>query len=284
MISIILPTYNRESTLKMAVDSVLNQTFDNFELIIVDDGSTDNTEYLVNNYTDPRILYIKISHSGANRSRNEGIKIASHNLISFQDSDARWYPKKLETQYEALKTLSADYAGVFSGAFLQNKSGQTRYVPHTSVREESLYEQLLYENFIDTPALLIKKEAILDVGIFNDKLPRFQDWDLSLRLSKKYKLFHIRQALHESLYSSNQISQDNKAGLKAKLYIFKKHHPEIRKSKKTLANHYYSLGLSLATLKRFKIAKKFLFKAISLNICHLKAWLSLLLAVFNKHR
>ncbi len=284
MISIILPTYNREATLMQAIDSVLTQTFEDLELIIVDDGSTDNTENLLKNYTDSRIIYLKIAHGGANKARNVGIMKSSHSLIGFQDSDARWYPNKLQKQFNELQALSSEYAGLFSGAFIENKHGRKKYIPHIKVREGMLYYQLLHENFIDTPAMLLKKEALVDVGMFNEQLPRFQDWDLALRLSKKYRLFHINQALHTSFYGSNQISQNNKAGLKAKIYVFRTHYPEISKNNKTLANHYYSLGLSIAVQKHFSMAKKFFIKAVRLNTYHLKAWVSLLLAIFKKHR
>ncbi len=284
MISIILPTYNREATLNLAIDSVLEQSFKLFELIIVDDGSTDNTEKLVESYSDSRILYYKIPHSGANKARNRGIKESTYDLICFQDSDAKWQPDKLKEQYKAILSLPSHYAGVFSGALLEKAGGRTRYVPKIEVREDTLYQQLLYENFIDTPALLLKKEALVKVGLFAEHLPRFQDWELALRLSQQYRLHYINQPLHISLHSSNNITRNRLAGLRAKIYIFRKHRGQIERDQRTLANHYYSLGLSIAAGKHFLTARKFFKKSISLDHWHYRAWLGLIMTLFGKAR
>lgn len=281
MISIILPTYNRAPILSSAIDSVLGQTFKQFELIVVDDGSTDHTKELVLSYTDQRVNYLQVPRSGANAARNAGIKQAAFDVVGFQDSDAKWQPDKLEKQYSLLQGLPADYAGVFSAALVEKKPGQTRRFPKFMIREETLYQNLLHENFIDTPALLIKKEALIKAGMFDEQLLRFQDWELALRLSKKYRLFFINEALHISLAAEEKITADERAGLRSKIYIFRTYYQDISQNKPTLANHYYSLGLSLAALKRNYLARKYFWKALSLNPFHIKAWIRLVMARKN---
>ena len=104
-VSVIIPTYNREATLKRAVESVLNQTYTDFELIIVDDGSTDNTRQLVENIHDDRITYYYVKiNSGAAAARNYGIERAEGEYIAFQDSDDYWHSDKLEKQMKVMES------------------------------------------------------------------------------------------------------------------------------------------------------------------------------------
>ena len=99
LVSVVLPTFNRERLLPRAINSVLNQTYKNLELIIVNDGSTDDTEKVVKGYSDKRIRYYKQElNKGGSAARNVGIKLARGELISFQDSDDEWLPEKLERQ------------------------------------------------------------------------------------------------------------------------------------------------------------------------------------------
>ena len=102
LISVVLPTYNRARCLSRSINSVLNQTFSNLELIIVDDGSTDNTRELVESFSDPRIRYIYQENAGACAARNHGINEALGTYIAFQDSDDEWRKDKLEIQLNAL--------------------------------------------------------------------------------------------------------------------------------------------------------------------------------------
>lgn len=283
MISVILPTYNRAGMLQEAIASVLGQTFTDLELIIADDGSTDETAEVISNYKDKRVIYLPLERGGANAARNAGIRRASFDIVAFQDSDAWWEPDKLAVAQTLLSSLPADYAGVFSAFLVENSRGRKYRVPRNRIKESELYGQLLYENFIDTPALLLRKAALVDVGMFKEDLPRFQDWELALRLSRSYRLHFLDRVLHVSLYSSGSISEDNTAGLKAKIYIFRKHERAIRGNNKILANHFYSLGLSFANLKRMIMAKRFFLKALSINLGHLKAWFRLVQTILPSY-
>lgn len=107
MVSIIIPTYNRGYIIKKSIDSVLHQTYEDFELIIVDDGSTDGTKQLIDEYEDDRIKYYSYEHNkGVVYVRNYGMKMAKGDCIVFQDSDDVWHSDKLEKQ---LKILEDDY-------------------------------------------------------------------------------------------------------------------------------------------------------------------------------
>ena len=112
MVSVIIPTYNREKTILRAINSVLDQTYKEIELIIVDDGSIDNTRKIVESLNCQKIKYIYQKNGGAAKARNTGIIAASGEYISFQDSDDYWYPEKLEKQLAELEDKNADIVQV----------------------------------------------------------------------------------------------------------------------------------------------------------------------------
>jgi glycosyltransferase involved in cell wall biosynthesis len=115
-VSVIIPTYNRAGLLKRAIQSVLNQIYQDFEIIIVDDASTDNTENVIESFKEHRIRYIKHeSNKGAAVARNTGIKFANENYIAFQDSDDEWLPEKLEKQMEIIEHASPRVGVVYTG-------------------------------------------------------------------------------------------------------------------------------------------------------------------------
>ena len=99
LVSVIIPTYNRSSFLKEAIQSVLNQSYNNFEIIVIDDGSEDETEKVIQSFNDSRIKYLKREHTGSPAFiRNQGMKIAKGEYIAFLDSDDLWFPHKLKMQ------------------------------------------------------------------------------------------------------------------------------------------------------------------------------------------
>ena len=114
-VSVIIPTYNRGNLIIKSIKSVLNQTFKNLEVIVIDDGSSDNTEHLVNKITDKRLKYVKLSsNKGSSNARNIGIKNANGQFISFQDSDDIFYPNKIEKQLKNIINIFENYSNKMS--------------------------------------------------------------------------------------------------------------------------------------------------------------------------
>lgn len=158
LVSVILPTYNREKTLLRSIYSVLNQSYQNLELLIIDDGSNDQTEKLVGSIRDNRIIYIKYSKNrGACAARNIGIAHARGNYIAFQDSDDEWLPQKLDLQIKLLNTTNSDI--VFCSFFKHHKEKVILIKPKFNVSKTNIYNQLLMGNFISTQTLLCKKKV-----------------------------------------------------------------------------------------------------------------------------
>jgi len=269
LVSVILPTYNRAHIVSKALQSVLAQTYRNFEVIVIDDGSTDNTKEIITNIAckDPRVKYFRNNENkGPAGARNVGINLAKGELIAFIDDDVEWFSDKLERQVNLLQTLPEDYAVVYSGSYKIIGAGAKRYGPSKNIypKEGDILNSLLKRNFVDTPSMLVRKNALFDVGLFDEKLPIMVDWELAIRLSKKYKFKFINEPLYISHDTPNSVSKQ-KGVIRARAleYILEKHMDDFKKDKKALANFYFKCGKNYildnqkkSALKYFKLALK----------------------------
>ena len=166
-VSIIIPTYNRKPFLIHAINSVLNQTYQNLELIIIDDGSSDKSiEYIKKKY--PTIKIYKQSNKGVSSARNKGIKISSNNWIAFLDSDDRWHPKKLEKQINYLvknpkyKICHTDEIWIRKGIRINQHKKHKKYGGH-------IFDKCLDLCRISPSSVIIHKDIFNKVGLFNEK-------------------------------------------------------------------------------------------------------------------
>jgi len=283
-VSVIIPTYNRAHLIKRAIQSVLNQTYQDFEVIIVDDGSTDNTEKVVKSFNDPRIRYIRHEkNKGAAAARNTGIKAAKGKFIAFQDSDDEWLPEKLEKQMKVFETASAKVGVVYTG-FWRIENNKKIYIPFSWVKQKegNIHKELLKGSFIGLPTVLIKKECFRKGEMFDEKLPRLQDWELVIRLSKYYNFKCVNEPLLVSYYTSDSISANNEAYIKALKLILSKHFNEFTKEKKLLSKHYFSIGVNLCLNNNFKEGRNYLIKAIKTHPSSIKYLLVTFLSFFGQ--
>lgn len=236
MVSVIIPTYNRCELLKRSVDSVLNQTYSDFELIIVDDGSTDGTEELIKSYGDDRIRYIRNERNcGAHVSRNNGIKAAKGQFIAFQDSDDEWLPQKLQMQMDILAD-SDDTVGMVFCRFHQYFSNGVKSVcPDLNEVPDNysgyILEVLLRTPLAGTPTMLIKKSVLDDVGLFDENIACLEDYELSLRIARKYQLIMIDEPLMISYVSMDGVNADIPEALRVRCGLLKEFREEYLSAK-----------------------------------------------------
>lgn len=282
LVSVILPTYNRAHTLLRAANSVLNQTYKNFELIIIDDCSTDNTEEVVKNIHDERIVYIRqFSNKGAAAARNTGIKIAKGDYVAFQDSDDEWLPEKLEKQMNVFKSVSLEVGVVYTG-FWRIEKGKKIYIPATKTtkKEVDIHNKLLKGNFITTQVAVVKKECFKKLGGFDERLPRLQDWELWIRISEHYGFYFIDEALAIVYLQKESISMSIDALKIALDLIEEKYFNEFMDQKiNSLSDKYCWLARLLIKEGRFSDAQKNLSKSIFLYRFNLKAWVASLFLI-----
>lgn len=193
-ISVIVPTYNRADLISETIESILNQTYKNFELIIVDDGSTDNTEEVIRKFKDSRIKYIKTDNwGGPARPRNIGIKKARGEYIAFCDDDDMWDKRKLEKQIPHFQ--SSKIVGVASDAIL---IGDTPYYRKKNYGRSKLgyvdyqYIDILNGNKIMTSSCIVKRKILEKVRFFDENRDFcfIEDWELWLRMAR-FGLFRV---------------------------------------------------------------------------------------------
>ncbi len=186
-ISVVIPTYNAIDYLPEAIGSVLNQSFADFELIIVDDGSTDNTAQWVSQLQDDRINLIYQVHQGKSVARNAGVKAAKADYIAFLDADDIWEAAKLEQQFNYLQA-NPNIGVVYTWTAIADQDGIPTGHLVASTLEGDVWEELIKKNILacgSTP--MIRASCFETVGLFNRHLPYAQDWDMWLRLAAKYR-------------------------------------------------------------------------------------------------
>lgn len=208
MISVIIPTHNRSDLLVRAIDSALNQTYDNIEIIVVSDGSTDNTEEVVSKYEDSRIRFIGYEDAkGANFARNLGIKSAEGEYVAFLDDDDEWTEDKLNKQL--VEFLKKDKVGlVYTGIEHIYVDYDTTYTS-TPYLSGNLSKDILFRNYIgSTSSAMAKTELVRKVGMFDVKMPAKQDYDLWIRICQESEIGFVKDICvkYYNYNSSGQIS------------------------------------------------------------------------------
>ena len=186
LISVIIPIYNGEKTIRETIDSVLNQTLQNFELIIINDGSNDSTLEIVSTISDSRLKVFSYPNAGISTSRNRGISHSIGEYISFIDADDLWTPDKLEAQLKALQE-NPESAVAYSWTNYIDESGQSLDRGSYMTVNGDVYAKLLLIDFVGSGSNpLIRRHALIEVGGFDESLSTSADWDMWLRLAVHY--------------------------------------------------------------------------------------------------
>jgi glycosyltransferase involved in cell wall biosynthesis len=197
LISIVTATYNMGNYLASAIESVRSQTYQKYEHIIVDDGSTDDTREIVNRYmNDPRIRYHFQENKGQAAAKNKGIKEARGEYIAFLDADNLWLDKKLERQIGFINKGSHLGEGlIHADVQMIDHKGDPIYTSYLEKYDGHVTFELLIENFVAFNTALLSKSILDDVGYFDESLSMAIDYDLWLRISVNYQFFHIPEKL-----------------------------------------------------------------------------------------
>lgn len=224
LVSVVIPVYNRADTIERAVKSVLTQTYKNIEVIIVDDGSTDGTLEILKRLEEEKIKVFTQNHKGANAARNFGIKKSKGEFISFQDSDDEWLPDKLEKQIVYM--LKNRYEVCYCPFFFIEAEG-SRIIPEhyedKYIYETNVIEVLKRYNVISTQTLVISKNVIHDVGIFDEEMPRYQDYEYVIRIIQKKNIGYVNKPLVKVYRTGNSISNDERKRVDAEIKLLEKH-------------------------------------------------------------
>jgi glycosyltransferase involved in cell wall biosynthesis len=193
LVSVIIPTCNRGWVLQEAIDSVLAQDFEDFELIVVDDGSTDNTGEMLDSY-EQDLIVIRQSNRGVSAARNRGIAEAAGLLIAFLDSDDLWLPRKLSRQVDFFNSNPDAVINQTEEIWIRNG---VRVNPRTRHHKFSgmIFERSLALCLVSPSAVMMKRSLFDEIGLFDEDLPACEDYDLWLRVSWRYPVHLIETPL-----------------------------------------------------------------------------------------
>jgi glycosyltransferase involved in cell wall biosynthesis len=269
LVSVIIPTYNRAWTLKKAIDSVLEQDYKNFELIVVNDGSTDDTEALVTEYAKS-VKFVQQPNLGVSAARNKGIQISSGSLISFLDSDDYWEPGKLSAQVEFFNGNPDALICQTEETWIRNGK---RVTPKQKHKKQSgmIFIPSLALCLVSPSAVMMRKMLFAKVDVFDESLPACEDYDLWLRITcrypvhlidtplivktgghedqlsstiglDKYRIYALKKILKSDFLTESQFqAAENMLKKKCRLYA----DGCMKHGRKTVATYYYRLAEEL---------------------------------------
>lgn len=278
-ISVIIPTYNRSNRISRAIRSVLAQTFKDFEIIIVDDASNDNTEEIVKAFNDARIKYIRHQKNcGAAASRNTGIKMAKGDFIAFLDDDDEWIPEKLEKQIKIFQENESILGVVYCGYVRIDEETQKIIDDWYPTNKGNVFKAVLSFGWMATPSLLIKKECFEKCGLFDEQLKIAEDGDLLIRIAKVYYFDYVPEVLVK-IYDTKKEIYDQ--AIKSGLILHQRYLNEIEKYPQIHAIFHIWLGAYYCQASDIANAKKHFFKAIKARPLSPRTWVHFLTSLLG---
>jgi glycosyltransferase involved in cell wall biosynthesis len=270
-VSVIIPTFNRRDYLPIALDSVLAQTYTDYEIVIIDDGSTDDTRDILAPY-EQRIRYFYQENRGIAAARNRGIEEARGTCIALLDSDDYWLPGKLACQVEGLEE-NPQWGMVATRCSSISPDG--RFRRHNRPGKSGwILTDLFKSNFIRTSSAMITRECLEQVGVFDTSLPECEEYDLWLRIAHRYPIGFINQPL--TVYTDNPhgVSIDSLAGRHFRITVLEKEY--LRKCippalyRRRMARNYHYLGRHYLRRGQRGEGRNYLRQALQLNPLDLK--------------
>lgn len=260
MVSVIIPAYNRAKTIERSIKSVLDQTYDDLEVIVVDDCSDDGLDKVIESMAEPKVRYVRLeSRSGACVARNRGVEEAKGDIIAFQDSDDEWCSNKLELQLKAMDENNADICFCRLRRHYIGEDAKIVLWP-TSITEESCFMDhltLRRKSYVSTQTIVARRYVFNDI-MFDPDVVKSQDYDWMIRASEKYSVYYVAQSLVEQYLQPDSITLSGyDRFVQSREYFLKKYKticdedPEFKLHILRQLAHYKSLAGMSAT-KEYK--------------------------------
>lgn len=282
LVSIVITTYNYACYLPRCLDSVFAQTYGKYEVILINDGSTDNTdEVLAPYFAKDGIKYIKQKNAGQTKAKNNGIRRSSGDFIAFLDADDYWMKDKLEKQLAEF-AKDREFGVVYTRAAWVDENDQPRKNNAPKPHSGWVTDALVVDNFVPFSSALVKRQCLDQAGVFDESLEMGIDWDLWLKISKHFKFTYIDQNLttyrvgHPSQMSKKQARRQQYAGFILQRFI-EENPGIISKSaiRRAEAYTYRNRGDYYARIDR-KTALHYNFKSLALNPAQPRIYLRIL--------
>ncbi len=276
-VSVVIPTYNRAHLTGTTLQSVLSQTYQDFELIIVDDGSIDNTEEVVKAFTDERLRYIRMEkNSGtAGVPRNKGIEASRGEFIAFLDSDDEWLPEKLEKQINKFKSVPPEVGLIHSGFYIIREA-EKRIIESTPTDRGDVFQSAVKGSLaVAVGTTLVRKECFQKAGVFDTELLGSEDWEMLIRLARYYQFDFVPEILVKYYVYGAQKSHNLERQIQGYDRITRKYRNYL--PKKINSRRWQYLGTLCCYPGHFKQARRYFAEAIRENPGDIYAYLRFLL-------
>jgi glycosyltransferase involved in cell wall biosynthesis len=285
-VSVVITAYNEEQYIGAALDSVVRQTWSDWEVVVVDDGSTDDTKAVVQRYSDP-VRYVYQENRGQPPARNRGIRAARGEYIAFLDADDLWHPEKLARQMSRLKANPSAKWCYSDAFFFESASGQVLHAvsQRQSLQEGDIFQALLLGNFILSPTPVVHHEVFEAVGHFNEDpaLRNGEDWAMWLRIAERYPVECVFEPLAFIRQHQARMSQgvDLSYALNSRLSILESalaRHPALDASlcRRARSNVYYAVGRWALNRQHLAEARRLFGQALRLAPTNRSAWVYLI--------
>jgi glycosyltransferase involved in cell wall biosynthesis len=265
-VSVIIPTCNRAEFLRSAIESVLMQTFSDFEIIVSDDKSTDHTREVIKGFKDKRIKYVRNKgNKGPSATRNTGIFKSEGEYIAFLDDDDEWLPDKLQKQVELLNISQSNICGVYSkSSMIDRSTGKIISInPENDEMKGNLLYQLAIKNPIHTPTVVIRKRCLEKVGSFDETISYMEDRDLWIRLSMHWDFEYIPEPLvRVYIHGNAHLSENLEGQTAAREKILERYKHLFKKNRRSWGALYLCLGAQYCQLRQMKKGRKNIIKGI----------------------
>lgn len=291
LVSVIIPTYNRADLVRRAIQSVLDQTYKNLEVIVVDDASTDDTEEIVKGFSDQGIHYFRHEQNkGGGAARNTGIKASRGEYIAFLDSDCEWLPEKIEKQLNILRNSSTKLGAVGAGTsrYHGNESCPAEVrVPHGEFGD--IHGKLLAGEVMpgtagwpgSTSTILIKRQCFQKAGLFDELLECGQEFELFIRIAEHFHFDAIPESLVKfNLDAPHRITSNINAQVNGRKRILEKYSNVLPRGSLLRTRYNFTIGIILCRQGKMKEGRSYLWKAVASRPFSLRNWLNFLMSVF----
>jgi glycosyltransferase involved in cell wall biosynthesis len=256
-VSVIILTYNRAEMLRLAIASVLNQSFQDLEIIIVDDASEDNTVEVVNSFGRKNIEYIRHkTNKGEAKARNTGLANAKGEYIAFLDDDDEWLREKLGAQVNLLENSSLEVGAVYTGCLCIRKTNN--YVEAVKIPEKrgDISQEIFKKNFIIISSILLRKECFEKVGYFDEDMASGPDYDMWIRISKSYQFVYIKEPMVKYYIHEGRLSTNFDLVIKGIETRLEKYREGFGIDPKCHSRHYFKLAVLYCLNGKSKRSRK----------------------------
>jgi glycosyltransferase involved in cell wall biosynthesis len=282
LVSVVIPTRNRVEFLPTALRSVLDQTFQDFEIIVVDDASTDATPELRQEFHDSKIHWLRHDRPrGGAAARNTGIAHSRGEYIAFLDDDDEWYPDKLARQMEVMLGSESQVGAVYTGYVIVDRTSGSvrgRMIP---TQRGNLHNKLLESNPIGGASSVLLKRAVLEkVGLFDESLPSFQDRDLWIRISREFHFDYVQDPLLNYFDHPKKV-WTNLDALMQGLEIMLKKYGSSAAFRKQCSARYLEFGVKFCEANQVRNGRRALLRSIGLYPYRIKPYLYFCLALLG---